>query len=133
MPLLDVSDAFDVDNTDVFQVIRRPETVNDSGESETTDASPVDAQGVICAASPEDLERLDDNDRMQRTISIVTQYRLRGTSRSGAQDWKPDIIVWPKASGEKYEVKLVEPYTRYGAGFVQALAGSIMAVDAPPT
>lgn len=131
MPELDMSDAFGPENLDTFNVIRRPEVVNEHGESEVPAPELIeDVEGVVCMAGPDDLERLDDQDRMQRTISVVTKFRLRGPSRDGDTDWKPDVVVW---DGTQYEVKVIDPYVRYGSGFVQALCASTAAIDLPPT
>lgn len=132
MPSLDLSAAFRPEMLDTFAVIRRPEEVNDHGESEVDDEDPVETVGVVTFASPTQLERLEDEDRMGRVISVVTQYKLRAASREPGQDWKPDQIEWPVDSGELYEVKDIQPYVRYGSGFVQALAASIAAIEAPP-
>jgi hypothetical protein len=127
VPTLDVSDIpMSEEFADSFTVLRRPESVNDFGESVVADTTPDAASGTVTWASPTDRQRLDDQDRGQAVISIVTTYRLRGPSKVGAQQYKPDIVLW---AGNHYEVLDLQPYTRFGAGFVQALAGSIESIE----
>lgn len=119
-PTLDVSDVLlDPLFADRFDYLRQPEVVNAYGES--TVPAPVtyrNQSGVVTFASPNDLDRLPEGDRSARTISIITKVRLQGPS----QGVKADVVTW---AGDRYVVKLCEPYVRYGQGFVQALAGSI--------
>lgn len=130
MPLLDVSEVIDdPDFADTFEVIRRVETVNSFGESTVVEDSTEGVSGVVCMASPEDLERLAEEDRQHKVISVVTRYRLRGVSKESGSTYKPDIILW---AGSHYEVKWIDDYTHYGTGFVEVLAGSIDYVDPPP-
>lgn len=117
----------DPDITDLILVSRRRETVSMStGRSEiVVEKEFPNTQAVVCAASPNDLERLDDSQRMGRNLSIVTTFPLRGPSPG----YQPDLISW---HGDLFIVKLVDPYPQYGE-FVQAIAGSIDSIDmAPP-
>lgn len=126
---MDMSDALmDPDMNDKFNVIRRPETINPAnGRSSTTPQTFKNISGVVTSAHGNDLERLDDADRMGRNISIVTSFALRGPSVDGSdQEYKPDLIVW---RGATYVVKALDPYPQFGAGFVQAIAGSVGVVD----
>lgn len=126
---MDMSDALtDPDMLDKFNVIRRPETVSvSSGLGSTIPTTFKNIRGVVSAAHGNDLERLDDADRMGRNISVVTQFALRGPSKDAAgQDYKPDLIVW---RGGTYVVKTLDPYPQFGPGFVQAIAGATEVVD----
>lgn len=126
---MDMSDALsDPDLMDKFDVIRRPETVSaTTGKSTTTPTTFKKIRGVVSAAHGNDLERLDDADRMGRNISIVTSFALRGPSKDAtAQVFKPDTILW---RGSSYVVKTCDPYPQFGPGFVQAIAGSVGVVD----
>lgn len=124
---LDMSDLMnDAELMDRFTVKRRAETVDPaSGLSGSTPTTFKGVLGTVCAASRNDLERLDDADRMGRNISIVTSFQLRGPSKDAAgQIYKPDIVIW---RGSSYVVKLLDPYPQ--SGFVQAVAGSVGVVD----
>lgn len=125
---MDMSDALsDPDMLDRFDVVRRPETVDPTtGKSATSTTTFEKVRGVVSTAHGNDLERLDDADRMGRNISIVTQFALRGPSKEGSQVFKPDLIIW---RGTTYVVKTLDPYPQFGPGFVQAIAGSIGVVD----
>lgn len=125
---MDLSDAFGEEMMDVFDVVRRPEVIDAHGRStvpspETFD----DVSGVVNAASKNDLERLEESDRMGRNISVVTPFALRGPAKNGSATYKPDLVVW---QGGTYVVKALDPYPQFGPGFVQAICGSISVVDA---
>lgn len=104
--------------TSSFNVIRRAEVVSNKGVSTVPSPVTSPAFGVICAAHPNDLRRLDDQDFSDRHISVVTKFRLQMTSPG----FKPDLVVW---QGDNFVVKLIEPYPEYGPGWVQAVCGSI--------
>lgn len=122
--------------SDAFTVTRRPEVMTSKGRSSVP--APVvytrsrrrglpPPVGVVTVASPNDLERLDDQDRAGRNISIVTRFPLQMTASYGGVKYKPDQIYW---RGDTFIVKSVDPYPQFGAGFVQAIAGSIDHQDA---
>lgn len=123
---LDVSDLLlDPDFTEVFKVLRQREVVGTNGRSTATVSALPGIVGVITMASPNDLLRVPDEQHSDKNISVVTKFRLRGPSPG----YQPDKIVW---QGDTYIVHNVEPYTQFGSGFVQAIAGSIDAIDQPP-
>lgn len=128
---LDVSDAIEDSNLNsTFDVLRRAETVGDDGFSTTKDECFRNASGVVCAASGNDLERLDDQQRMGRHLSIVTKFPLRGPSRDRQQQsYQPDIVQW---QGDSFVIQALDPYPHFGDGFVQAICGSIDLADRPP-
>lgn len=124
---LDVSEVLsDPMICSTFDVIRRSEVIGQNGRVNVDAVTHGDILGVITAAGSNDLERLDDNQRTGRNISVVTSFRLRAT----APGYQPDLIGW---QGDFYVVKMLDPYTQYGAGFVQAIAGSLDFQDAPPS
>ena len=126
-PYADVSDAIlDPALSDAIDVQQRPEVIVAGRSTVPAPVNNVGVAAVVCAASGNDLERLPEEDRTARNISIVTQFRLRAT----APGYKPDIVTWPSGTGDLYVVKLVDPYPKYGLGFVQAIAGAISAQDA---
>lgn len=130
MPELDVSEALlDPMLTDNFDVIRRIQNIGDNGRATTQNQTFAGRFGVICAASPNDLERLEDSQRMGRNLSLVTQFQLHGPAEQSGVDYQPDVVVW---GGDQYVVKHVDPYSRYGAGFIQAIIGSMDIIDQPP-
>lgn len=125
MPFLDVSEIlFDPVLAQSVTVYRRTETINTYGESVVTPVPHTGVIGVITSASPNDLQRLDDNQRMGRNMCFVTNFRLQGPS-PGKQ---ADLVLW---AGDLFVVKWLDPYPLYGAGFVQCIIGSIDHVDLP--
>lgn len=129
--MIDVTEVLtDPDLMTKFTVTRRPEVVTSKGRSSVPAPETIqNVAGVICAASPDDLDRLPEADLSQRHISIVTQFRLRIASRVGAQNYKPDLVTWENGT---YQVLSVDPYPHSGPGFVQAIAGSINIQEVAP-
>ena len=123
MPYLDVSSILlDPDFADRFTVIRRIETVGQTGRSSTSNQTFPNIVGVITAADPTDLERREDFQSTPRLISIVTKFKLQGEVK-GRQ---PDLVSW---IGDNFLVKKIDIYTRFGTGFIQAICESIDRVD----
>lgn len=125
MPQLDVSEVlFDPDLADTFTVIRQAEAVNDQGRTVLTPTQYPRIVGVVTATSPADLLRRDDGQMMPRKISVVTVFRLRGP----APGFQPDQIV---IDGVTFTITEILPFSRFGRGFVEALATSMNALNAP--
>lgn len=128
---LDVSEVLlDPTLVDSFDVIRRLETVGTNGRSSFTPTTIKGVIGVVTMASPNDLMRFDDRDQMGRTLSVITKFRLQGVATAGGANYKPDVVVW---RGDNYQVKEIEPYPQYGAGFVQAFVESVDSIDVAPS
>jgi hypothetical protein len=126
---IDVSDLLgDPDFIDTFTVLRRQETTNNSGESTlaiTTYPTPPDLPqpyGAVFPTGDNKLVRQQDFTTQSSTITVITQFRLRGSSKSGGSEFQPDIVVW---NGGNYVVSNVNEYTQYGAGFIEAECTSI--------
>ena len=127
MPLLDVTEVLnDPDFADVFSVLRRSEAVGNNGRAVITEQQTDGVVGVVTIASPNDLVRFDAGQMTGRGIMIVTTFRLRAS----AQGVQPDQVIW---DGATYTVKGIDPYHRFGAGFIEALAMSMNASTPPPT
>lgn len=126
MPGLDMSEALtDPLTMDRLTAVRRRQSISSHGRVRvSTKRFPFG--GVVNMAGPDDLERLDDNQRTGRVLSIVTKFPMRATSPG----FQPDIAQW---RGDSYLVHTCDPYPQYGTGFYQVLAGSIDSQDkAPP-
>lgn len=127
MPFLDVSNVvLDPMFASAVSVLRRREVVTTKGRVTVSTTTFPRVVGVLTMASPNDLKRLDDQQRTLRTISFVTKFPLRAT----AKGYQPDLIQW---FGDNFIVQLLEPYPRFGAGFYQAIATSIDSQDEPMT
>ena len=123
MPLLDVSSLLvDPDLADHFTVDRRMETVGTNGRTTIGSQLIPNVVGVVTAISPSDLDRQDGYESMTRSISVVTQFRLRGV----APNEQPDVIIW---RGSHFVVKHVDPYPHFGKGFFQAECTSMDHID----
>jgi hypothetical protein len=111
-----------------FRVTRRQQGISVKGRVEIVPTIFNNVVGVVTVAHGNDLERLPEEQRMGRNFVIVTKFRLRGPSgviALGTQ-FLSDLILW---EGDEHEVKVVEPYTKYGAGFIQAIVGSVSEID----
>lgn len=125
-PMMDFSECvLDPMLADTFAVNRRTEIIDDFGQVNMTTRTTYNVPGIVTAAGPNDLERLDDNQRMGRHLVIVTAFRLRGP----APGYQPDTIAW---RGDTFVVKTVDPYPQFGSGFVQVIAGSMDSEDIGP-
>lgn len=118
---LDMSDAFDVDNTDLLTVIRQKETLV-LGVSQIEQTSIPNVWATVCAAGKNDLDRLPEGTSFTRGISLVTQTKLQGAGVIGTDTYQPDLITW---NGGQYLVKHVDIYMHVGSGFWQVLAESV--------
>lgn len=125
--MIDVDDALlNTDMTVLFSVTRRKETISARGRSQVVPTTTTNVSGTVCAASPSQLERVPEGDRMERHVSITTKFMLRGASKVGADVFKPDVVSY---NGVDFIVLDVQPYPEAGSGFVQAIAGSGDIVD----
>jgi galactose-6-phosphate isomerase len=141
MPSLDMSDVLlESMFQDAFAVIRRRETISPKGRSIITPYRYNNVIGVICAASPNDLERLGDYQCQGSALSIVTKFKLQGIAKAAVApgidsagqprpQYQPDTIFW---NGSYYLAVTVENYSRYGAGFIQCIAVSSDYIDDQP-
>lgn len=113
MPTLDLSDAFDPSFLDDLIVERSTESVDIHGRTHAS-TTLVTIEGVVTATSPDDLVRVPEAEYMNKTITIYTQYRLRGPS----EGIDSDVIQW---HGSRFIVRAVDDFSGYGEGFVQAV------------
>lgn len=129
MPFIDVTElAFDPDLADnLFQVIRRPQSVSPAGKVTITERPAVDARGAVWPSGDNSLSRVEAYETMANSITVLTTFRLRGPSRQGNAQFAPDLIVF---KGSRYIVRDLKSFTQYGAGFMLAECLSIDFVDA---
>ncbi|MBS0877989.1 MULTISPECIES: head-tail adaptor [unclassified Tatumella] len=114
MPVLDVTDIlFDPDFCDTtLTVTRRTMTKDDDGFGKNTPVtSPF--SGVVTVDKSLESRRLESGQVVHGAILIVTTERLT----QGQTGRDADIVTY---QGRDYRVSFVDPYTAYGAGFVQA-------------
>lgn len=125
MPYLDVSDVL-LDPTLAmgFSVIRRVETIGNNGRASLSETRFDDIIGVVTSSSRNDLQRLPEDQRAGRHLTVITKFRLQAPT-PGKQ---PDVVVW---GGNRFVVKELDPYPQYGAGFIQAIVGSMDSIDEP--
>ena len=126
MPLLDVSDILDdPDFMDTMTVTWATETVNDLGRSVVTPQTFPNVPAVITAATGDLLKYLPDGARIEGAITVHTRFLLTSESETTA----PDIIRW---HGRDYVVTLLNDWSSYGDGFMQAICTLRNLVEASP-
>jgi hypothetical protein len=126
MPTLDVSDIpLCAEFADRFDVIRRPETISQSGRSVPSQVTVAGLLGTIYPTGDNSLVRQTDYQLGRKTLTIVTPYRLQ----MAAPGYQPDLVLY---RGNQYVVSAIEDFSQYGAGFIVAEVSSILAIDAPP-
>lgn len=107
-----------------FKVRRRESFVGPNGRGAERDTLK-SASGVVTPEGENTQERDKDAAVGRKTISIVTKFRLRDQVRFSL----PDIILY---RDDEYIVETCEDVTNFGSGFVEAMATSEVAQDAPP-
>ena len=114
MPDLDVTDIlFDPDFCDTSLVVkRRSMAVDENGFGKNTVVSSPFA-GVVTVDRSLESRLLAGGRVVDGAILIVTTERLT----QGQTGRDADIVTY---QGRDYRVSFVDPYTAYGAGFVQA-------------
>lgn len=115
---------------DKVTVIRRRQVIGTNGRVSVDRRTIPRVVGVVTMAGPDDLDRLDDHQRMGRVISFVSKFKLQGPSLTGRTLTQPDLIVW---YGDQFVVATVDPYPQFGSGFTQAIATSWNSTDQPAT
>lgn len=127
MPTLNVSSVLlDTRFADFVTVFRREQVVNDFGEVSTIETPVYGVPITITATESNVLEREDASQYQSRTHTVISVYPFRGV----APNVQPDLVEF---QGARFIIDKVEPYSRYGAGFVQARMTSILTVDPEPT
>lgn len=114
MPTLDVTDVLlSPEFLDTTLVVKRSEqTVDNDGFAQNT-VTQTQFAGVVTVDRSLEAKRMQAGQVINGAILIVTTYRLT----SGNTGVDADIVIY---RGRDYRVTFVDPYTAYGAGFVQA-------------
>ncbi len=114
MPTLDVTDVLlSPEFLDTTLVVKRSEqTVDNDGFAQNT-VTQTQFAGVVTIDRSLEARRMQAGQVINGAILIVTTYRLT----SGNTGVDADIVTY---RGRDYRVTFVDPYTAYGAGFVQA-------------
>ncbi|WP_313048787.1 head-tail adaptor [Atlantibacter subterraneus] len=114
MPTLDVTDVLlSPEFLDTSLVVKRNEqTVDDDGFAINV-VTQTPFGGVVTVDRSLEARRMQAGQVISGAILIVTTYRLT----SGNTGLDADIVTY---QGRDYRVTFVDPYTAYGAGFVQA-------------
>ncbi|CAI0906988.1 MULTISPECIES: head-tail adaptor [Serratia] len=120
MPLLDVTEVLlDPDFVDFSLVCRRQIQTTDDDNFPINTPQEIPFTGVVTVDRSLEARRMAAGQNINGAILIVTQFRLTQGRKSAADgpNLDADLVVY---NGGLYRVTFVDPYTRYGAGFVQA-------------
>ena len=120
MPSLDVTEVLmDPDFADFSLVCHRQIQTVDEDNFPVNTPQDIPFSGVVTVDRSLEARRLAAGQNIDGAILIVTQFRLTqgqpATDTSDALD--ADTVTY---NGRDYRVTFVDPYTSYGAGFVQA-------------
>lgn len=120
MPWLDVTDVLlDPDLVDMSLVCHRQVQTVDEDNFATNTPQNIPFTGVVTVDRSLEARRMAAGQNISGAILIVTQFRL--TQGQSGNDVSPrldaDTVTY---NGRQYRVTFVDPYTSYGAGFVQA-------------
>lgn len=114
MPNLDVTDVlFDLDFCDTRLLVTRRFQRTDADGITTSVEEKSGFLGVVTVDSSLENRRMQAGQVIGGAILVVTTERLS----NGETGRDADIITY---QSRDYRVSLVDPYTAYGAGFIQA-------------
>lgn len=120
MPFLDVTEVLlDPDFVDTSLVCRRQNQSVDEDNFPVNTSQNIPFSGVVTVDRSLEAKRMAAGQNINGAILIVTQFRLTQGMKSsdGGPYLDADLVTY---DGGVYRVTFVDPYTRYGAGFVQA-------------
>lgn len=114
MPFLDVTDVlFDPDFCDTSLVCHRQIQTRDADNFPVNTVQDLPFSGVVTVDRALEAKRMAAGQNINGAILIVTTFRLT----QGQPGFDADVVAY---NGREYRVTFVDPYTSYGAGFVQA-------------
>lgn len=114
MPFLNVTDVLlDPDFCDYTLVCTRNTQTVDADGFATNVSQDIPFNGVVTVDRSLEAKRMAAGQSIGGAILVVTQFRLT----QGKPGLDSDVVTY---NGRHYRVTFVDPYTSYGAGFVQA-------------
>lgn len=114
MPLVDVTELLsDPDFVEDFTVVRSTRTMDQHGRVVDLPGQ-FSTYGSVQPTSGSTLMLLPEAERIGGFITVVTMFPLIALSDSTA----PDRIIW---HNKTYQVKMLNDWSEYGQGFVQAV------------
>lgn len=133
MPEIDVSEVL-LDGLvagEGFWVFRRAQSVSTHGRTEVKGKGAwLPAVGSVQPTGDNSMVREEAFQTQSKTLEVITSFRLRGVSQEGEQQYQPDLVFW---LGDYYMVKVINDYSQYGAGMIEAECSSIDRNDRPPS
>ena len=131
MPLIDVTDV--LSSLDIacqsFVVVRRTETVNQYGESVLATVN-IDVIGAVQPLGENATIREEMYTTASNGLTVWTTTPIYNAGRDvGGVKYQPDLILW---NGTHYLVRVLEPWSDFGAGFYKAECSQIEFEDTNP-
>lgn len=131
MPLIDVTDVLSsLDIADqAFSIVRRSETVNSFGEGVLA-TTVIPAMGAVQPLGDNSVLRTEQSTTTANGITVWTTTPIFNVGRDiNGVKYQPDLILW---EGNHFLVKVLNPWSDFGAGFYQAECSEIEFVDQIP-
>lgn len=114
MPFLDVTEVLlDPEFADTTLVCHRQVQTVDEDNFPINTPQDMPFSGVVTVDRSLEAKRMASGQNIGGAILVVTQFRLT----QGQPGLDADVVTY---QGRNYRVTFVDPYTAYGAGFVQA-------------
>ncbi|MBK5145848.1 head-tail adaptor [Budviciaceae bacterium BWR-B9] len=114
MPLLDVTEVLlDPYFCNTTLICHRNVQTMDEDNFAVNTAQNIPFSGVVTVDRSLEARRMEAGQNISGAILIVTRFRLT----QGMPGLDADTVTY---EGRKYRVTFVDPYSAYGAGFVQA-------------
>ncbi|MGK0705312.1 head-tail adaptor [Yokenella regensburgei] len=114
MPFLDVTEVLtDPDFCDTSLVCHRQVQTVDEDNFPKNTPQDIPFSGVVTVDRSLEARRMAAGQTINGAILIVTHFRLT----QGQPGYDADVVTY---QGRDYRVTYIDPYTTYGAGFVQA-------------
>jgi len=118
---------------ELFNVIRREETISQHGRPEIGEILYKDVVGSVGPTGSNSLVREEAFSTQTNTIKVITPFMLRGPSKDKARgarrNFQPDLIEW---NGSFYVVSTIDNFGAFGQGMCSADCMSIDYTDDAP-
>lgn len=104
---------------EAFSVVRRRTWTDANGQVQTESVVIPGIVGGISPVGENSLLREEAFQTQMNAILVITEYRLRGASLDPGtgEKYQPDLVFY---KGSYYELRTLDDYTSFGAGFVAA-------------
>lgn len=120
MPDIDVSNLLDDSfiAAEAFDIIRRRVVMQANGTEQVIQTI-IQASGSITPVGDNTMIRTDAFTSQANAVKVITQFRIHGEARdANGNRFQPDLIR--DSDGNTFIVRVVNEWSRFGAGFIEA-------------